>query len=307
MDVRARMVEAAHAAGWQVAGALPEGLAQRIFQGAGALAARVGGRGVRQLRRNLARVRPTATADAMDELVAAAMRSYGRYWCEVFRLPSEDRSRLCEAVAARVVGREHLDVALARGAGAVLALPHMGNWDVAGVWLAARLGGFTTVVERLRPEAVYQRFVDHRRSWGFEVVPLTGGESAAVLAARRLRENRVVCLLADRDLAGDGVEVSFFGEPAHLPAGPARLAAATGAALIATAVSFTDDGGWTVTFSPPVPVCGRQDVVPATQALADTFSAAIAQRPQDWHMLQPVWDVDRVGETASAGTAPALR
>src|SRR3712207_7183328 len=64
-----------------------------------------------------------------------------------------------------------------QGRGLILALPHSGNWDVAGVWLVDWLGGpFLTVVERLRPESLYRRFVAYREGLGMRVVPLTGGE-----------------------------------------------------------------------------------------------------------------------------------
>ena len=61
----------------------------------------------------------------------------------------------------------------------VLALPHSGNWDMAGVWLVQQHGTFTTVAERLKPESLYRRFIDYRESLGFEVLPLSGGRAAA--------------------------------------------------------------------------------------------------------------------------------
>ena len=123
--------------------------------------------------------------------------------------------------------------ALAAGRGAVLPLPHSGNWDMAGVWLAQTHGTFTTVAERLKPESLYRRFIAYRERLGFEVIPLSGGQRPPFeVLCERLRANRVVCLMADRDLTRTGVPVDFFGEPSRMPAGPAKLAVATGAALI---------------------------------------------------------------------------
>ena len=73
-----------------------------------------------------------------------------------------------------------------------------------------------------------------REAIGIEVVPLGPDVSRAVL--RALRDNRIVCLLCDRDLEGDGVEVDFFGERTTLPGGPATLALRTGATLVPAAV-----------------------------------------------------------------------
>ena len=114
----------------------------------------------------------------------------------------------------------------------MLALPHSGNWDMAGVWLAHDRGTFTTVAERLKPESLYRRFIAYRESLGFEMLPLTGGDRPPFeVLSERLRANRVVCLMAERDLTRTGVEVDFFGEPTRMPAGPAKLAIETGAAL----------------------------------------------------------------------------
>src|SRR5699024_9421729 len=133
------------------------------------------------------------------------------------------------------------DAAMDAGKGAVLVLPHSGNWDVAGVWLVHTWGRFATVAERLKPESLFRRFVDYREKLGFEVFPLSGGEEPPFAALReRLRQGKVVCLLGERDLTGRGVPVEFFGERTSMPAGPAKLAAETGAALLPVHCWFTD-------------------------------------------------------------------
>ncbi|HEY3260693.1 MAG TPA: phosphatidylinositol mannoside acyltransferase [Pseudonocardiaceae bacterium] len=290
--MRERALDAGYGAGWRLVRALPAPVALAAFEGCATLSAALrGGTGaVAQLRRNLARVRPAASEDELDELVRAALRSYARYWCEAFRLPSMDHDALRAVVGPSIEGQEHIEAALDAGRGMIVALPHSGNWDVAGMWLAGRLGSFATVVERLRPESLYRRFVAYRESLGFEILPLTGGQRpVGEVLARRLRDNGAVCLVADRDLGAGGVRVSFFGEPAKLPVGPARLAERTGAALLPASLWFTPTG-WGCRVHPPVVA---PSVLAATQAVADTFAAGIAEHPQDWHMLQPVWLADR--------------
>jgi len=282
-----RLAALGYGAGWRLVRAVPDPLARRAFDAGADRAARRGGPGIAQLRRNLARVAPGADLDA---LVRDAMRSYARYWREAFRLPSQDlvalRSRLGVADA------EHLDAALATGRGVVAVLPHTGNWDMAGVWLVGHSGEFSTVTQRLRPESLYRRFAAYRRALGFDIVPLTGqAQSPTLRLTRRLRSGGVVCLLSDRDLTGSGVTVDLFGSPARLPSGPARLAAATGAALLPFGCWFTPDG-WGMRFHPPVPVGGRAGVAAATQAVADRFASDIAAHPADWHMLAPLWLAD---------------
>jgi len=221
----------------------------------------------------------------------ASLASYARYWREAFRLPTMNLPALGRRLDAGVRGAENMDAALAAGRGVVMALPHSGNWDMAGVWLVQTRGTFTTVAERLKPESLYKRFIDYRESLGFEVVPLSGGERPPFeLLCERLRDNRAVCLMADRDLTRTGVEVDFFGEPTRMPAGSAKLAIATGAQLLPVHCWFEDDG-WRVSIQSPLD-CTSGDVRVITQALADQFAKNIAAHPADWHMLQPQWLAD---------------
>lgn len=282
-----RLADLQYAAAWRLVRALPEPLALGLFRIGADLAVRRGG--ARQLRVNLARVADPAELDA---LVRAGMRSYARYWCEAFRLPATDPARI--HAGTRVTGFGPFGEALDAGRPVVIALPHSGNWDAAGVWLVEMLRGrglpasFTTVAQRLRPESLYRRFVAYRESLGFEVVAAEDGSAAYRALVRRLRAGGVVCLLADRDVTGTGLEVTFLGAPAAVPTGPARLAAMTGALLLPACPRFSPDG-WVIDFADPVPVPGRSDVAKATQALADALGAQLRHDPSDWHVLQPIW------------------
>lgn len=298
--------DAGFGAGWRLVRLLPARAADTLFAAGGDIAAARGGTGVAQLRANLRRVVPQAGDDELDELVKKAMRSYARYWQEAFRLPSLDPERVAERFEAGVEGKENLDAALRDGNGAVLALPHSGNWDLAGVWMVQRYGTFTTVAERLKPESLYRRFLAYRESLGFEVLPLDGGARVLTSMKNRLRDNGIVCLLADRDLTNGGQPVTFFGERTRMPAGPAWLAARTGAALLPLTTWFTENG-WGLRIHPRIRVNDREEIASATQLLADVFAGDIASHPADWHMLQKLWlsDMDtergRDLDTADAG------
>ena len=293
--LRGRLVDAGFAAGWAAVKALPEPAAAAAFRAGADLGARRNGTGARRLRANLRRVAgPDLPEDELDALVARGLRSYARYWKEVFRLPRIGPAGV--VAGTRDEGTGNLDAAVAAGRGVICALPHSGNWDVAGVWLVTHGGRFTTVAERLRPESLYRRFLAYREGLGMEVVPLTGGDRPpSEVLAERLRAGGVICLLGDRDLTRGGVDVTFFGERARMPAGPALLAATTGAALLPAGLWFDGDG-WGQRIHPPVevPASGRlrDRVCAATQSLADTYAADIARRPEDWHMLQPLWLAD---------------
>jgi len=295
-----RLLGWGYAAGWGMVRTMPEGMAEWLFRSAAGLAAGKEGPRTRQLRRNLARVVPRAGDAELDELVRGGLRSYARYWRETFRLPGMDHEAICRQVGETFVNRSMLDEAFARGKGIVLALPHTGNWDVSGLWLAKHYGTFTTVAERLRPESLFRRFLAYRESLGFEILAANGTDvSAYRLLIERLRQNRAVCLPADRDLSRRGIPVTFFGERTRMPPGPARLAAMTGATLLIVQQSFTEDG-WGVGVHSPMIVHEREEIPAVTQRIADGFAADIAANPVDWHMLQPLWLADLADEPRRA-------
>jgi len=292
-ELAAWLTDAGYATGWRAVRLLPEPVARAAFAAGGAFAARRSGRGVRQLRANLDVVTDGALDDAaLDALTRRGMESYARYWQEAFRLPSLRTQRVLEL--SSVPGREHLDRAIAQGRGVVIALPHSGNWDAAGVWLIELLGGpFVTVAERLRPESLYRRFVAYREGLGMQILPLTGGERPSSTVLKEwLAAGGTACLLVDRDLSGAGIPVTFFGRPTTMPGGPALLAAQTGAALLPAVCQF-DGAGWRFVVHPPVPVDGpgrlRDRVAGAMQQVADAFATTISERPEDWHVLGRIW------------------
>jgi len=292
-----RFQGAAYAAGWGLVRALPESLARTAFRAGADLSFRRDGPGIRQLRRNYARVVPQAGQQELDELVRAGVRSYSRFWMETFRLSGMDHDAIYRHVHERFIGQSLVEAGLDRGKGLILVLPHTGNFDVSGIWLVGYQGRFTTVNERLKPESVYQRFVAYRESLGFEILPTGGGAYRTLL--ERLRDNKIVCLLADRDLSRRGVPVNFFGEQTRMPEGPARLAAATGARILVVENTFTEDG-WGLRMHSPILVSGRDEVASATQRIADGFAADIAANPADWHMMQKLWLADLPADRRAA-------
>ncbi|WP_052054491.1 phosphatidylinositol mannoside acyltransferase [Corynebacterium freneyi] len=277
-------------AGWKIVGKLPE---RPVMWAAMKAADRFSdnGRGPEQLRRNLARVTGLPADDVPDALVKASMRSYLRYWVEAFRLPTMAGPELYERIAGMIRGRELLDAPAAEGRGIILLVTHSGNWDMAGMWAARRFGGFTSVAERLRPEELYDAFLEYRESLGFTILPLTGGEPPMVGLRQRLESGGVIALVGERDFGGRGAEVEFFGEKTIMPVGAAQLARETGAALHVAGLWFDGDD-WGFRVHPEVPAADRElgDIV---QDCAWLMESDIAAHPADWHMLQPLWTADR--------------
>jgi len=279
---RDSLVSAGFVAAWRAVRLLPEGASQGLFRtAADRIYARNGG-GVRQLRENLAVAAPDAD---LDVLTRDAMRSYLRYWCEAFRLPSWPTDDLVRRT--RTVGEEHLRAAYG-STGAIVALPHTANWDWAGAWACATGMPVVAVAERLEPKRLYDEFVVFRRSIGMEILPL--GEAGVVAQlGSYLAQGRLVCLLSDRDLTSTGVEVELLGRRAMVPRGAAVLSQRTGAAIVPGTFSYA--GKETeLRFWPAVPVeSGRAGATSMMQTVADAFGAGIREHPQDWHMMQKVF------------------
>ena len=282
------VTEWAFAAGWQLVKWLPEAVAYRAFDAAADVLWRRRGGGILQFERNQARIHPDLDARQLSALSREGMRSYLRYWCDAFRLPTWSIEKVNTFGLERV---ELLDAAMADGKGVVIALNHGGNWDHAGAWACARYGQITTVAERLKPEGLFNRFLAFRESLGMEIVPLGDPDLMRILA-RRLKEGRLVPLLGDRDISRNGVEVEFFGSTASFPAGPAVLTMLTGATLLPVTLWFSPDAGTGYIHDPiTVPSDGSraEKVKVMTQQVADAFEEGLRDHSVDWHMMQPVW------------------
>lgn len=296
-----RLTDTGYALGWALVKRLPEATAQWLFRIVGDRVWARRGAAVQQLERNLRRViGPEPLGPELRALSKRAMRSYCRYWCETFRLPVWSHERVVDSV--RTIDEHHFRAALASGRGAIVALPHMANWDHAGAWAVLTGSPLTTVAERLRPESLFERFLDYRRTLGMEVLALGAGDVFPVLA-NRLRAGRLVCLVADRDLSASGIPVEFFGEPAKCPPGPAALAVQTGAVLLAADLWY-EPAGLVIRFHPEIAVPAvdrlREKVVGMTRQLARIYERGIAEHPEDWHMLQRFWPADRPVPAAAA-------
>lgn len=299
-------VELGYLAGWRLVRSVPYPIAAAAFRWAADRAYRSRGRGVVTLADNLRRVvGPELPEAELEALVRRGLRSYARYWMEMFRLPATDRAQRLRGF--RLAGEQLLEADVTAGRGAVVALPHAGNWDAAGAYVTARGWPMTTVMERLKPERIYERFLAYRESLGMEILPARGGARPPFeVLVERLSAGHVVPLLADRDLSARGVEVTFFGGRTRMPAGPALLAIRTRAPLYVADMWYEPDAACARLIGPleiPDPQVGPLDerVRVLTQRIADHLAAGIARHPEDWHMLQRLW-IGATGDHApSAG------
>ena len=272
---------------WKLIGLLPERSAYSLFQHLAHRMYRGNGKSVRRLRTNLSIVKPEVTTLDLELLVMRGLESYMRYWCDTFRIHKWSPEKIEATVSTT---NDHLlrDPML-QGDGVVIALPHSGNWDHAGAYFCQQGIPLVTVAEVLKPEKLFQKFLEYRTSMGFEVLALDSRAFATLV--RRAREKRLIALVADRDLSESGIPVTFFNRATRMPAGPALLAIKTGIPLVVAHIFYTEKGIH-INFTEVKPWLSGDDdekISRTVAAIAAVFEEGIRAYPQDWHMLQKIW------------------
>jgi KDO2-lipid IV(A) lauroyltransferase len=273
---------------WKVIGVLPEKSAYKLANLVSDQIFKKNGKGVKRLRSNYKRVMPNISERELEDLTKDGMRSYLRYWFDTFRLNKWSKSRIIETTF--VVRENLLRDPIETKEGCIIALPHAGNWDHAAAYFCSTGIPLTAVVEKLKPEAIFKKFLAYRQSIGIEAI--SHKEKTIPILMERLNQGKLIALVADRDMSRNGIEVNFLGGIAKMPAGPAILAIKTGSPLVTAYIRYLDKG-IEITFDETIklPVEGGEDeqIKIVTQSMADNFAKRIKDSPVDWHMLQRIW------------------
>ena len=236
---------------------------------------------------------PEASEAAIEQAVDDMHQSYGRYWAETFWLRPKRHQSVSDGVER--IGFNYVFDALATGRGVIFALPHLGNWEVAGL-IADEIGArVLAVAEDLPNPYITEWFVDVRNQLGIDIVLTTDPQRRSKLI-RRLKSGGVIALLADRDVTGRGLTTEFFGEEAKMPSGPVGLAAVTGAVLVPVASFFQEGAGHRIEVFPPIEIPDieprDQRTIAAAAIMASSLEDIIGQDPAQWHLFQPNWPSD---------------
>jgi KDO2-lipid IV(A) lauroyltransferase len=284
----------------RVLAALPEPVAMGVGSAVGDVLFNLRGEQRRMVSNNLRRVLDAEATDQdiIDLWARRSFRAYARYWVEGARLgrtsPTEVEQRTF------VDGLGYLVEGMATGNGVIMALPHVGSWEYGGAFLATQGMPMTSVAERIEPPELFEFFVKERAAMGLTIVPLDESSGRSIMAT--LRGGGLVGLLSDRDVAGNGIEVEFFGETTTMPAGPATLALRSGARLVTGAVYSGPGPDHRAIVEPPLDTTRygplRQDVARLTQEIATRFEGLIRRAPEQWHVFQPLWLADRLEAAA---------
>jgi KDO2-lipid IV(A) lauroyltransferase len=215
-----------------------------------------------------------------------------RNYYDTFRLPSMSDDDVRDFVV--LAGMEHLRAALERGRGAILVSAHASSLlaGAQAVTLAER--GGVVAVEPVEPPEVLDLMLRVRQGHGLTASPV--GPSLAVELAATLARNELAFLVTDRDVTGTGTPIVFFGRTTRLPTGPALLSIRTGAPILPAYVSRRRDGRLDGVLGAPldVPRTGdvRADAGEISRRVTRCLEYHIARHPEQWTVLQRVWDGD---------------
>jgi KDO2-lipid IV(A) lauroyltransferase len=227
--------------------------------------------------------------------------NYCRYLADFVRFPSLSRKEIVGLVGGRE-SFDSLDRALAQGNGVIIVCMHFGNWDLGAGAAAGRGYPLAVVAETFSDPRLDSMVLTSRERLGMRVIKM---ERAAPSMLRILKHNGLLALLIDRPVPGQGVRVDFFGEPVEVPAGPARLALRSGAAVVPTAFARLSEKGMAVETLTDFTIAHEPtgdeeaDVRQITQAIMHAHEQFIRDHPEQWYMFRELWPRD--GARASTG------
>lgn len=279
---------ALYVAGSKVAHALPDGFATAAMAVGGAAWFQLSrGQRAAALQNYAAVLRLPPGHPDVQRTARRAFQNYGRTLFDFTRLASMTRAEVGERVT--VAGEHHIDRALERGRGAVLALAHMGSWDLAGAYAGSVLGYDVYAAAEPFPGSLGEAVLKGREHFGLKVVPVD--RRLVRRAGEILGRNGVFCLLTDVPHGGT-VEVTMFEHRVALGVGPAALAQRSGAGLLVVLMWSTGPGRYHLQVEPELTyeTSGdrRQQVAELTQRVAQILERGIRAHPDQWFAFRPL-------------------
>lgn len=283
---------------WRLSRLLPVKAVRVVAEAGGRLAWRRGGRVVERFEDNLHRVTGLEGED-LRKVSREGLESVARYYAEALTIGRMSPQQIDARV--RLENFQPVsDLFETTSRGIVAALSHSGNWDLVGAYAARNIIPVHAVAEVLKPREVFDQFVEMRENIGIHVLGHEGSSTFRKLIALGLKQRTLICLLADRDLSGSGIEVDMWGNTVKVAPGPAALSAAISSPIVPVHVAYErltkerrkragSPWGVILHFGDPIDPAdydGSDKVEAMTQAWASQLADRIAEYPQDWHMLQ---------------------
>jgi len=245
---------------------------------------------------NLAAAMPGTPRRERLRMVRRMMRSYNWMLFEFFRLPHLERDELLGAV--EVVGREHLEQAVARGRGVIIACTHVGNWELAAVVLAHWGYSLHAVAGVQLNRWLAPAVRDTKSELAIHTVSQEDGPRKLL---RALERNELVALMVDGDVYQHGTTVEFFGRETRWPSGPGVLAQRSGALVICGYCERVEPGRFRIVMEPALDPASFASATELNAAVATAVEKHIRDHIDQWCIFRPIWEPDAAPETAPSG------
>jgi KDO2-lipid IV(A) lauroyltransferase len=229
-------------------------------------------------------------------LVLSTFLKYARNWCDVM-LMMRLRGKRLQGLIGRRDDILLLDEILARGKGAILVSPHLGNWELGGLGLAD-LGYKVNVLTFREPDEKVNELrekVRRERGIGFIYVERNDSSPLAIIeAVNALRRNEVLALLGDRDGSSNTIAMEFFGRSAQIPVGAAHLSLASGAPVIPVFVPL-ENGRYSTLMGEAIYFQGGhgrhgEAIREGMGRLVKVFERYIGRYPDQWYNFFDFWE-----------------
>ena len=235
-------------------------------------------------------VGPEVDDVALHRMVRQVFFHAGQTYYDFFHAIGQPPEVLVEAVRDSEFLVEQMRSEMARGQGVLVLATHMSNFDLAG--LAVGTHSLPILGLSLADPGAGFRVLNRLRAMGsVEVMPIT--PQSLRVAIRRLKSGGIVLTGVDRPIPQDRELIEFFGRPAYLPVGPARMALMTGATVFMASCCYDSDGGYVLEVAGPIEMVRtgdrRQDTLTNTRRLAVVLEGHVRAHPEQWMMFHPFW------------------
>ena len=274
---------------------IPRRLAYTLANVLGPLAWLIAGKARRQATKNILHVLDTSVQETragrrkLQRTVQGMFVHNMRNYLDLFTLHALSPEKVLHNIHLK--GWKHFYAALAQGKGVIIFVPHKGPFDYITQYMGIKGYDVTIPVERLADQRMLKLMLDLRRSHGVHYLPLIGSTPMRTIM-QKLRENNIIVIATDRVIQGQSIEAEFFGAPARLPIGPAKLAQRTGAALIGINCYRTPRGlavGQWLPISTKMTDEQRASTDSLMRAIIRTIEDIIRKHPEQWLAFSPIW------------------
>jgi Kdo2-lipid IVA lauroyltransferase/acyltransferase len=242
------------------------------------------------------------SGNEIDNVARQSLRNFLRACVEIgVALGSSDDKIKAEIP---VVGRKHLDAALAKGKGVLLLSAHFGNFFLVGCRIA--LDGLPAFVLVNQPrEGRFGELLDeYRLELRQKTIHARPRHRALAELVAVLRRNQIAVVIADEYRKGSGIAVPLFGKTVIARRGPVSLALRTGAAVVPACIVRQADDSLRLVIEPELELergeRNAEAIRENTVRITRWLERLLRSYPEQWNWMNIHWWADELSDGAQA-------